>query len=160
MRSAHLVLPRASRSRRQMTFWPLHMLTALAFSFGEMLRTNFLSQLITLDRANRSQYSEVAFRAISEDDIAEVALPSMQGSEEDEGELFVYSILRIIADLYPALEALEKLGVEDKPADVFSTPSQLDGDLVTLTLLPRARWQTLLNLEVIQVCTRLFVVLH
>lgn len=36
--------------------------------------------------------------------------------------------------------------------DVFSTPSQLDGDLVTLTLLPRSRWQALLNLDVIQVC--------
>lgn len=50
-----------------------------------------------------------------------------------------------------ALEALSALTVEDKPQDVFTTPPQLDGDLVTLTLLPRARWQTLLNLEVIQV---------
>jgi hypothetical protein len=42
---------------------------------------------MTFDRANRSQYSEVAFHVISEDDIAEVALPLMQGSEEDEGRL-------------------------------------------------------------------------
>jgi U3 small nucleolar RNA-associated protein 21 len=66
------------------------MSTALAFSFGKMLRTNLIFRLITLDRANRSQYSEVTFRAISEENIAEVALPSMQGSEEDEGELFVH----------------------------------------------------------------------
>ena len=33
---------------------------------------------------------------------------------------------------------------------MFSTPPQLDGELVTFTLLPRSRWQTLLNLEVIQ----------
>ena len=39
----------------------------------------------------------------------------------------------------------------DAPVDVFSTPPQLDGELITLTLLPRSRWQTLLNLEVIQV---------
>lgn len=50
-----------------------------------------------------------------------------------------------------ALEALIGLTMEDKPVDVFSTPPQLDGDLVTLTLLPRSRWQTLLNLDVIQV---------
>jgi hypothetical protein len=75
-----------------MTFWPLHMSTALAFSFGKMLRTNLIFRLITLDRANRSQYSEVTFRAISEENIAEVALPSMQGSEEDEGELFVHLV--------------------------------------------------------------------
>jgi U3 small nucleolar RNA-associated protein 21 len=53
--------------------------------------------------------------------------------------------------LSPALEALTGLAIEDKFVDVFSSPLQLDGDLVTLTLLPRSRWQTLLNLEVIQV---------
>jgi len=57
----------------------------------------------------------------------------MQGTAEDE-----------------ALNALSALTVNDTPADVFSTPPQLDGDLITLTLLPRSRWQTLLNLEVIQ----------
>jgi U3 small nucleolar RNA-associated protein 21 len=41
--------------------------------------------------------------------------------------------------------------MDDDSIDVFVTPPQLDGDLVTLTLLPRARWQTLLNLDVIQV---------
>lgn len=40
--------------------------------------------------------------------------------------------------------------VQDTPPDIFSTPPQLDGELITLTLLPRSRWQTLLNLEVIQ----------
>lgn len=58
----------------------------------------------------------------------------MQGEEEEE-----------------ALEELAALSMTDKPEDVFVTPDQLDGDLVTLTLLPRTRWQTLLNLEVIQV---------
>jgi hypothetical protein len=48
------------------------------------------------------------------------------------------------------LNALSALTVSDAPIDVFSTPPQLDGELITLTLLPRSRWQTLLNLEVIQ----------
>jgi len=47
------------------------------------------------------------------------------------------------------LEALQSLNVQDSQ-DAFSTPSQLGGDLITLTLLPRSRWQSLLNLEVIQ----------
>lgn len=51
---------------------------------------------------------------------------------------------------HPALQALQALTVVDAPDDVFATPTQLEGDLVTLTLLPRSRWQTLLNLEVIQ----------
>lgn len=53
-----------------------------------------------------------------------------------------------------ALDALSPLTNETKPVDVFSTPPQLDGDLVTLTLLPRSRWQTLINLETIQVRRR------
>ena len=50
-----------------------------------------------------------------------------------------------------ALEALSLLTAQEETVDVFSTPPQLDGNLITLTLLPRTRWQTLLNLEVIQV---------
>jgi U3 small nucleolar RNA-associated protein 21 len=58
-------------------------------------------------------------------------------------------ILKSYSTLDSALEALSALTVQDAPADVFSTPPQLDGELITLTLLPRSRWQTLLNLEVI-----------
>jgi len=47
-----------------------------------------------------------------------------------------------------ALEALASLTLQDSQA-VFESPNQLDGDLITLTLLPRAKWQTLLNLEII-----------
>ena len=53
-----------------------------------------------------------------------------------------------------ALEALQALTVKSTAVDAFSTPPQLDGELITLTLLPRARWQTLLNLEVIQASGR------
>ena len=76
----------------------------------------------------------MSFHSIPDEDVVDVALPSVQGEAEDE-----------------ALEALSALTVDDTPKDVFTTPPQLDGDLVTLTLLPRARWQTLLNIEVIQV---------
>ena len=50
-----------------------------------------------------------------------------------------------------ALEALSALTVQDKDFDIYSTPTQLDEELITLTLLPRSKWQTLLNLDVIQV---------
>ncbi|KAH7889440.1 Utp21 specific WD40 associated putative domain-containing protein [Phlebopus sp. FC_14] len=83
--------------------------------------------------ANRAQFTEVTFRTVSEEDITEAKMPSMQGDVEGE-----------------ALEALAALTMEDKSMNAFSTPSQLDGDLVTLTFLPRSRWQTLLNLEVIE----------
>lgn len=86
---------------------------------------------------------------MSDNDVFDVSLPSMQGLAEDEGQHLssvFYSFLPYFSDL----NALSALTVSDAPIDVFSTPPQLDGELITLTLLPRSRWQTLLNLEVIQ----------
>ncbi|KAH7912241.1 Utp21 specific WD40 associated putative domain-containing protein [Hygrophoropsis aurantiaca] len=110
--------------------------TSIAFSpTNDFLATAHVDSVGVFLWANRAQYGEIAFRTVSESQISESALPAMQGVTEDEDE---------------ALEGLSALTMEDTPVDVFSTPPQLDGDLVTLTLLPRARWQTLLNLEVIQ----------
>ncbi|KAI6109594.1 Utp21 specific WD40 associated putative domain-containing protein [Pisolithus sp. B1] len=110
------------------------MATSIAFSpTGDFLATAHVDSVGVFLWANRAQFAEVGFRSVSEEDLAEVSMPLMQGEVEDEN-----------------LEALTALTMEDKPVDVFSTPPQLDGDLVTLTLLPRSRWQTLLNLEVIE----------
>jgi hypothetical protein len=54
-------------------------------------------------------------------------------------------ILRILA-----LDGLTALTLAENQ-DVYTTPEQLSEELVTLTLLPRSRWQTLLNLETITV---------
>jgi len=45
----------------------------------------------------------------------------------------------------------QSLDSSQRLEDVFASPDQLAGELATLTLLPRSRWQTLLKLEVIQV---------
>ncbi|KAF6763843.1 Utp21 specific WD40 associated putative domain-containing protein [Ephemerocybe angulata] len=108
--------------------------TSLSFSpTNDFLATSHIDSLGVFLWANRAQYADITFKGIQDDEIAEVSLPSVQGTSEEE-----------------ALEALAALKVNDSPADVFSTPPQLDGELITLTLLPRSRWQTLLNLEVIQ----------
>ncbi|KAJ7685354.1 Utp21 specific WD40 associated putative domain-containing protein [Mycena polygramma] len=108
--------------------------TSLSFSpTNDFLATAHVDSVGVYLWANRAQYAEISFQSVSEDDINDVTLPSMQGVVEDE-----------------ALDALSALTVQDTPEDPFSTPPQLDGDLITLTLLPRSRWQTLLNLEVIQ----------
>ncbi|KAJ7273299.1 Utp21 specific WD40 associated putative domain-containing protein [Mycena rebaudengoi] len=108
--------------------------TTLSFSpTNDFLATAHVDSVGVYLWANRAQYAEVSFQSVTDDDIVDVALPSMQGVAEDE-----------------ALDALSALTVQDTPEDPFSTPPQLDGDLITLTLLPRSRWQTLLNLEVIQ----------
>ncbi|KAF8891320.1 Utp21-domain-containing protein [Infundibulicybe gibba] len=108
--------------------------TSVSFSpTNDFLATAHVDSVGVFLWANRAQYSDITFHTVADDDIAGVDLPSMQGLAEDED-----------------LSALSALTIEDKPQDVFSTPPQLDGELITLTLLPRSRWQTLLNLEVIQ----------
>ncbi|CAA7270921.1 unnamed protein product [Cyclocybe aegerita] len=108
--------------------------TSISFSpTNDFLATSHVDSVGVFLWANRAQYTDVAFQGVNSNYIFDVSLPSMQGDAEDE-----------------ALEALSSLQVSETPVDVFSTPPQLDGELITLTLLPRSRWQTLLNLEVIQ----------
>ncbi|KAF6761650.1 quinon protein alcohol dehydrogenase-like superfamily [Ephemerocybe angulata] len=110
--------------------------TSLSFSpTNDFLATSHIDSLGVFLWANRAQYADIMFKGIQDDEIAEVSLPSVQGTSEEE-------------------EALAALKVNDSPTDAFSTPPQLDSELITLTLLPRSRWQTLLNLEVIQVTTK------
>ncbi|KAG6885879.1 hypothetical protein C0993_008398 [Termitomyces sp. T159_Od127] len=109
--------------------------TSITFSpTNDFLATAHVDSVGIFLWANRAQYAEISFQTVTDDDFPNVNLPSMQGDVEDE-----------------ALNALNALTTfVDASVDVFSTPPQLDGELITLTLLPRARWQTLLNLEVIQ----------
>ena len=76
----------------------------------------------------------------------------MLGSAEDEGSSGeLYYLLLIINVPFPALEHLSTLTVHNQSQDVLDSMPDLDGEVVTLTHLPRSRWQTLLNLDVIQV---------
>lgn len=76
----------------------------------------------------------MSLRHINEDEaVPELSLPSVQGEEDA-----------------IALEGLEHIG-EPEYTDSYISPEQLEGGLLTLTLLPRSRWQTLLNLDTIRV---------
>ena len=48
------------------------------------------------------------------------------------------------------MEEIEQIGAPE-PVDIFVTPEQLSDGLLTLSLMPRSRWQTLLNLDTIRV---------
>ena len=80
-----------------------------------------------------------------------VNLPSVNGSAEDEGLTGSMSLSSIVEDFFAAFSHLSNLVVYDQPQDVLGSVPDIDGEVVTLTLLPRSRWQTLLNLDVIQV---------
>ena len=51
------------------------------------------------------------------------------------------------------MAALSELTAPTRWEDVepYTTPDQLSTELLTLSLMPRSRWQTLLNLEIIKV---------
>ena len=76
----------------------------------------------------------------------------MHGSGEDEG-LFQGSWQLLVTNIpFLALEDLSALVVHDRSQDISDPMHDLEGEVVTLTHLPRSRWETLLNLDVIQVC--------
>jgi U3 small nucleolar RNA-associated protein 21 len=104
----------------------------------------------------------VSYRTVGEGDVVDVSLPSTQGVAEEEGIDSLRDVMAITTHqgFLAALEALKALTVDADAVDVFTTPDQLDEELITLTLLPRSRWQTLLNLEVIQVCKFLWLWLY
>ncbi|KAI5824692.1 Utp21-domain-containing protein [Schizophyllum commune Tattone D] len=110
--------------------------TSVAFSpAGDFLATTHVDSVGVFLWVNRAQFTDVSLHGVADSAGAAVVLPGMQGDAEEE-----------------ALDALSALTVQDPIADLppTATPPQLSGDLITLTLLPRARWMTLLNLDVIQ----------
>lgn len=63
-----------------------------------------------------------------------------------------YRVDLLIGALDLDLGELAELSLADSTKRSSGKMDQLEGELVTLTTLPRSKWQTLLNIEVIQVC--------
>ncbi|WRT67784.1 uncharacterized protein IL334_004758 [Kwoniella shivajii] len=108
--------------------------TSLTFSpTGDFLATAHVDSVGIHLWANKAQFSDIALRHIpEEEDVPEVDLPSVQGLEED-----------------AAIEGVEPIGAPEF-TNIYTTPEQLTEGLLTLSLMPRSRWQTLLNLETIK----------
>ncbi|CDZ97730.1 WD repeat protein [Phaffia rhodozyma] len=106
--------------------------TSITFSpTGDFLASSHVGSLGVYLWANKAQFSEVALRAIEEDEVFEAGLPSVQGLDDDS-----------------ELEGIEPVGQPEK--NIYTTPDQLSEELLTLTLFPRSKWQTLLNLDTIK----------
>ncbi|KAG8713637.1 hypothetical protein FRC08_013011 [Ceratobasidium sp. 394] len=110
--------------------------TSVALSpSGDFLATAHVDSVGIFLWTNKAQYSDMSLQSVGEGDEVMVNLPSMQGEDESE-------------DL--DLGELAELSLVDNAKQPAGTIDQLDGELITLTVLPRSKWQTLLNLEVIQ----------
>ncbi|KAG9229251.1 Utp21 specific WD40 associated putative domain-containing protein [Amylocarpus encephaloides] len=109
--------------------------TALAFSAtGEFLATTCEGEIGVNIWNNKTLFTHVPTRHISEDEIAEMSAPTVSG-EGGHGAIN---------------GAFEE--EEDDPEDSAPAPAidQLSADMMTLSLMPKSRWQTLLHLDLIK----------
>ncbi|KAH8644331.1 hypothetical protein IG631_01795 [Alternaria alternata] len=108
----------------------------VAFSpSGEFLATGLDGEVGVHIWTNRTLFTHVSTRQITEDDIAEVSAPTASG----EGGVAI-------------VEAATEEQAEDEDQDEVTVPvmDQLSDKITTLSLVPKSRWQTLLHLDVIR----------
>ncbi|KAG0093270.1 hypothetical protein BGZ93_004161 [Podila epicladia] len=110
--------------------------TSLSFSpTGDYLATAHVDNVGIFLWANRMQFTTVSLRSITEDDVIRVALPTSSTlDEDDEDAENMFTTNEEVLALEPTIE----------------TPEQLTEQMITLSLLPKSKWQTLLNLDVIK----------
>ncbi|KAK1834223.1 WD repeat-containing protein 36 [Podospora conica] len=111
--------------------------TSLAFSAtGEYLAGAAQGELGVQLWTNRTLFKHVPTRQISETEIAQAAAPTASG-EGGEGILEA---------------AFAPDAPEDEADDALSAPvvDQLSKDMMTLSLVPKSRWQTLLHIDLIK----------
>ncbi|GAA6053196.1 hypothetical protein JCM3770_000024 [Rhodotorula araucariae] len=108
--------------------------TSVTFSpTGDFLASTHVDSVGIYLWANRAQFSDVSLLSfVEEDTLQDVALPTVQGVDAD--------------------ASLSALTAPTKWEDIqpHTTPEQLADSLLTLSLMPRSRWATLLNLETIK----------
>lgn len=111
--------------------------TALAFSgTGEFLAASNEGQLGVSIWTNKTVFKHVPTRQISEKEISQVSGPTTSG----EGGLGLVEA------------AFEGDGQDGEDEDGVAVPGldQLSADMMTLSLVPKSRWQTLLHLDLIK----------
>lgn len=109
--------------------------TSVKFSpLGDSLATTHVSQLGVSLWTNRAQFKPISTRHIEEEDFADVTLPNVSG----EGGASVLE------------GAFDKEGEDVEFTNHYETLDQIDKNLLTLSLGPRSKFDTLLNLDVIK----------
>ncbi|RIB16195.1 Utp21 specific WD40 associated putative domain-containing protein [Gigaspora rosea] len=107
--------------------------TSVTFSpNGDFLATSHVDLVGIFLWVNTTLFSNVTLRRIAdEEDISLVELPTTLGIEDNSEDLFAFN--------------------SNEVNDVsFETPEQLTEQMITLSSLPKSKWQNLLNLETIK----------
>ncbi|CUS07564.1 unnamed protein product [Tuber aestivum] len=110
--------------------------TAMAFAgTGEFLATAHVDSVGINLWTNRTLFRHVPTRHLDEKDIVDMTAPSASG----EGGVSV-----VEAAFNPQDDG------EDDSTGTYTTVDQLSSNMLTMSLVPKTRWQTLLNLDVIK----------
>lgn len=111
--------------------------TAVAFSpIGDYLATTHIDSVGIHLWTNKSQFTQVSTRHVGEDEIRDAEMPTASG----EGGAGIIEV---------ALEEPDD-NKDDVLLDTFSTVDQLSAELLTLSMVPKTKWQNLLNLDIIR----------
>ncbi|ORY08146.1 Utp21-domain-containing protein [Basidiobolus meristosporus CBS 931.73] len=111
-----------------------HIVTSLSFSpTGDFLATSHVDNVGIFLWANRMQFSNISLRSITDDDAVAIAMPTSSGMDDEEDDEDIY---------LSGADGLKEREIE--------TPEQLTENMITMSSLPRSKWQNLLNLDVIK----------
>ncbi|KAJ3049083.1 hypothetical protein HK097_009887 [Rhizophlyctis rosea] len=101
---------------------------------GDFLATAHADHVGIFTWTNRAQFANLSLRNLGEEDVEERGLPGVAGGEEADEE-----------------DAAVEDGVEAPKEDGFlRTPQDLTDQMITLSSLPKSRWQNLLSLDAIR----------
>ncbi|KAJ2794578.1 rRNA-processing protein utp21 [Coemansia guatemalensis] len=116
---------------------------SLAFSpSGDFLATAHMDSVGIFLWANRTQFAEVSLRQIN---------PATDGSDEDAAGAALVTMPTSAGLTDNSTEQNDAMDVEENSdRGVYLAPEQLTDNMVTLSSLPKSKWQTLLNLATIK----------
>lgn len=111
--------------------------TSLSFSpTGEYLATTHIDSIGIHLWTNKAQFSPVSSRHVTEEEIQEIIMPTASG---EGGTGIIEMALEDEPDEKPLI------GI-----DHFDTVDQLSENLLTMSMVPKSKWQNLLNLDIIR----------
>ena len=113
--------------------------TALAFSdTGEFLATAHADSVGISIWNNRSLFTHIPTRLLHEDEISLAVIPTVP---RDNGKSMIDAAFE---------ETGEELDAEESEFETVGSIDHLSNDLLSLSLVPKSRWQTLLHLDTIR----------
>ncbi|CAG8455276.1 13892_t:CDS:10 [Ambispora leptoticha] len=107
--------------------------TSVSFSpTGDFLATSHVDNVGIFLWANRAQFASLSLRSVSDDEVFDVSLPTTSGIDND------------VED-----DIANQTNGDEKDLPFFSS-EQLTEQMITLSTLPKSKWQNLLNLDTIK----------